>query len=104
MFVRMSHWNCRAECWGEDRSLFESGAVPIMQRQPGFVRAMLLGRPGTVHRIAFTVWKSESAYRDFVASADLQVITDMFAHMYIEGAVPEPVEYEIRAHGAAHAS
>ncbi len=99
MFVRMAYWNCRPECWGEDRELFESFAVPTMTGHDGFVRAMLLATPNEAQRIAFTLWTDRAAYDRFVASPDLQKITDKFAHMYIEGAVPDPVEYEVRAHG-----
>ncbi|WP_282604348.1 hypothetical protein [Pelagibius sp. Alg239-R121] len=97
MFVRMAYWNCKKDSWGEDSELFESDAVPIMQGHSGFVRAMLLATPGEVQRIAFTVWRDKAAYLTFVASPDLERITQMFAHMYVEGDRPEPVEYEVRA-------
>ena len=101
MLVRMAYWNCRQECWGEDSSLFRSGAVPIMQGHEGFIQAMLLATPDAEQRIAFTVWNSPESYQNFVQSPDLEKITKMFAHMYIEGNLPDPVEYNIRAHGAA---
>ncbi|MGI9501081.1 MAG: antibiotic biosynthesis monooxygenase [Geminicoccaceae bacterium] len=101
MFARMAYWNCKQDCWGEDMKLFEQGAVPIMRGHEGFVRAMLLGTPGETRRIAFTVWRDRDAYAAFVASSDLEKITRMFAHMYVEGDRPEPVEYEVRAEGAA---
>ena len=101
MFVRMSYWNCKKECWGEDSGLFASGAVPIMQGHGGFVRAMLLATSDSIQRIAFTVWTDPQSYQDFVLSPDLEKITQMFAHMYVVGDLPAPVEYEVRAHGAA---
>lgn len=101
MFVRMAHWKCKPDCWGEDQALFESGAVPIMQGHAGFVRAMLLGRPDGVERIAFTVWQDRAAYDRFCASPDLARITEMFAHMYVEGEHPKPDEFTVRAQGAA---
>ncbi|MCR9135697.1 MAG: hypothetical protein NXI27_06875 [Alphaproteobacteria bacterium] len=72
-----------------------------MQKHSGFVRAMLLATPGETQRIAFTVWTDRGAYERFVESPDLDQITQMFAHMYVEGALPEPVEYEVRAQGEA---
>ena len=101
MYVRMAYWNCREEFWGEDSELFESGAVPIMQAHAGFVRAMLLATPNETQRIAFTVWQNPEAYQKFVASPDLDKITEMFAHMYVKGTLPDPVEYNVRAQGAA---
>lgn len=101
MYVRMAYWNCRKECWGEDIKLFETGAVPIMQGHDGFVRAMLLATPDATQRIAFTVWRDPAAYEAFVASPDLEKITVMFEHMYVEGDRPEPVEYNVRAQGEA---
>lgn len=101
MYVRMAHWNCRKECWGEDAALFESGAVPIMQGHAGFVRAMLLATPDDVQRIAFTVWQSKDAYQAFISSPDLEKITAMFAHMYVDGDRPQPEEFTVRAQGAA---
>lgn len=103
MFVRMSYWSCKPENWGEDAVLFETGAVPIMQDHPGFVRAMLLGDAGAEQRIAFTVWQNPEAYAAFVDSPDLEKITSMFAHMYVDGKRPGPVkEYEVRAEGSAN--
>lgn len=101
MYVRMSYWNCAPAFWGEDKTLFETGAVPIMQKHPGFVRAMLLATVGETQRIAFTMWENPEDYGRFVESPDLEKITQMFAHMYVEGARPEPVEYEVRAQGPA---
>lgn len=101
MYVRMSYWDCAPEFWGEDRKLFETGAVPIMQGHRGFVRAMLLATVGETRRIAFTMWENPEDYARFVASPDLEKITQMFAHMYVDGARPEPVEYEVRAQGGA---
>ena len=99
MYVRMSYWKCRPECWGEDAELFESGAVPIMQTHAGFVRAMLLGTPRDPQRIAFTVWADREGYDAFVGSPDLQHIIEMFEHMYLPGGNPDPVEYDVRAQG-----
>jgi len=104
MIVRMARWQCRPECWGEDRELFESRAVTIMQGHAGFVRAMLLGAPAATGRIAFTVWQDRAAYERFRASPDLALITGIFAHMYVDGAPPVPEEYEVRAAGEARAT
>jgi hypothetical protein len=101
MFVRMAYWNCKQDCWGADAALFETGAVPVMQGHAGFVRAMLLAVPGSEQRIAFTVWQNKEAYRTFVEGPDLDRITRMFAHMYAEGNLPEPMEYEVRAQGTS---
>ncbi len=101
MYVRMAHWKCKAEYWGEDSKLFEAGAVPMMREHAGFVRAMLLGAPSGPQRIAFTVWADRASYDDFVASPDLGRIIDMFSHMYLSDGSPDPVEYEVRAQGAS---
>lgn len=62
---------------------------------------MLLGEDNGARRIALTVWESAEAYREFVASPDLERITAMFAHMYVDGKRPGPVrEYVVRAQGA----
>jgi len=103
MFVRMAYWTCKLEFWGADADLFHSEAVPTMQKHKGFVEARLLGEPGNGQRIAFTAWDSPEAYSRFVASPDLEKITVMFAHMYVDGVRPGPVrEYEIRAQGTAN--
>ena len=100
MYARVSHWSCDPEHWGADVDLFENGAVPIMRGHRGFVRAMLLGEENAEGRIAFTVWEDPRAYREFVESPDLERITAMFAHMYVDGKRPGPVcEYVVRAHG-----
>ncbi len=100
--VRMAHWSCSPEYWGQDVDLFENGAVPIMRGHAGFVRAMLLGETNAERRIALTVWTSPGAYQSFVDSPDLEKITTMFSHMYVEGKHPGPVHvYEVRAQGSA---
>ena len=101
MHVRMAHWNCRPEFWGEDRKLFSEGAVPIMQRHEGFRQAMLLAPEGSDQRIAFTVWSDKQAYLQFADSQDLQRITAMFAHMYCDGKRPSPMDFDVRAHSDA---
>lgn len=102
MYARMSYWSCKPESWGDDAKLFEAAAVPIMRRHKGFVRAMLLGEEGGTGRIAFTVWTDSEAYNAFVRSPDLEKITVLFEHMYVDGKRPAPVkEYEVRAHGEA---
>ena len=97
MFVRMAHWNCKPECWDEAARLFESAAVPMMQEEPGFVHAMLLGPPGDNARIAFTVWTDETVYREFANSEAMREITKIFGHMYGDDALPSPVEYKVWA-------
>ena len=98
MYVRMSYWSCKPENRGEDAELFKNGAVPIMQAHQGFVQAMLLGGQDSEQRIAFTLWENPESYQKFVASPDLEKITLMFAHMYVDGKRPGPVcEYVVRA-------
>ena len=99
MFIRMAHWNCKRECWDEARTLFETGAVPIMCGHAGFIGARLLGEPGDTARIAFTMWQDEARYRRFVNSPDLQKITEMFAHMYVNGEPPRARDYVVLASG-----
>ena len=88
MFVRMAHWQCKAELREEAEALFDSGALPILARQPGIVAAQLLGEPDTGDRVALTLWESRAAHDAFCASGDLEEITRMFAPMYVEGARP----------------
>lgn len=100
MYVRMAYWNCDADHWGADTQLFEGRAVPIMRNHQGFVRAMLLGEENEPGRIALTVWSDRESYRGFAASPDLEDITAMFAHMYVDGRTPDPIlEYVVRAQG-----
>ena len=102
MYVRIAHWSCDPDHWNADADLFENGAVPIMRRHRGFVQAMLLGEENGARRIAFTVWESAEAYHEFVAGPDLERITAMFAHMYVDGKHPGPVcEYVVRAQGTS---
>ena len=102
VYVRMSHWSCKRENWGEDAELFKNGAVPMMQSHPGFVQAMLLGEDNAEQRIALTIWEDPESYRRFIQNPDLETITSMFAHMYVGGKLPGPVrEYVVRAQGAA---
>ena len=95
MLVRMARWECRPELREEAAALFENGALPILARQPGSRGAMLLAEPGSTRRIAFTVWDDEASYRRFVESDAMREITEMFAPMYVDGALPVGLEYEV---------
>ena len=95
MLVRMARWECRPEAREEAAALFENGALPILARQPGSRGAMLLAEPGTTRRIAFTVWDDEASYRRFVESDAMREITEMFAPMYVDGALPVGSEYDV---------
>lgn len=95
MLVRMARWECRPEVREEAAALFENGALPILARQPGSRGAMLLAEPGSTRRIAFTVWDDEASYRRFVESDAMHEITEMFAPMYVDGALPVGSEYDV---------
>ncbi|MCY4460566.1 MAG: hypothetical protein OXC26_09275 [Albidovulum sp.] len=99
MIARLAYWDCDEEYWGRDIQLFESGAVPILKSQEGFIEAKLLGAVGETGRIALTFWSCAEAYNRFADSSDLQRITAMFADMYCEGKFPESRDYEVRAQG-----
>ena len=100
MYARLSYWSCDPVYRNADAELFENTAVPIMRGHRGFVRAMLLSEEAGEGRIAFTVWEDRKAYREFVESPDLEKITAMFAHMYVDGKRPGPIcEYVVRAQG-----
>ena len=95
MLVRMARWECRPEVRDEAAALFENRALPILARQPGSRGAMLLAEPGSTRRIAFTVWDDEASYRRFVESEAMREITEMFAPMYVDGALPVGSEYDV---------
>ena len=95
MLVRMARWECRPGGREEAAALFENGALPILARQPGSRGAMLLAEPGGTRRIAFTVWEDEASYRRFVESDAMREITEMFAPMYVDGALPVGSEYDV---------
>ena len=87
MLVRMAKWECKPEAGETAAELFENAALPILERQHGARGAMLLAEPGTTRRIAFTVWEDEASYRRFVESDAMREITEMFAPMYVDGAL-----------------
>lgn len=97
MIVRLALWKCKQAQWGNDKKLFESSAVPLMQLHPGFIQAKLLGKKNDIERIAFTVWEDESSYEAFLASDAFRDITEMFAPMYVDGSLPQGQTYEVRA-------
>ena len=99
MLVRMARWECRPEAREQAAELFEYGALPILARQPGARGAMLLAEPDSSRRIAFTVWKDEASYRRFVESDAMREITEMFAPMYVDGALPVGTEFEVVRRG-----
>ena len=95
MLVRMPKWECRPEVREEAAALFENGALPILARQPGARGAMLLAEPDGTRRIAFTVRDDEASYRRFVESDAMRDITEMFAPMYVDGALSVGAELDV---------
>ena len=95
MLVRMARWECRPEAREAAAALFENGALPILERQPGAWSAMLLAEPDGTRRIAFTVWDDEASYRRFVESDAMREITERSAPMYADGGRPVGAEYEV---------
>ena len=95
MLVRMARWECRPEAAEAAAELLENGALPILARQRGARGAMRLAEPGTSRRIAFTVWEDEASYRRFVESEAMREITEMFAPMYVDGALPFGTEFDV---------
>ena len=101
MIVRMAHWNCKPECHGEAVERFQNGALPILRRQTGFLRAQLLEDPDRIGRTAYTCWESVKNYRAFTDSKGLREITEMFAHMYLDAIPPKALEYHVLCDGEA---
>ncbi len=89
MFVRTSHWTCKAEFTGAALELFRGKTAAILRRQPGLLWAQLQGEPGSNRRIAVTVWESEAAHQECIRSGGMAEITALFAHMYVEGIPPQ---------------
>ncbi|MBH62462.1 MAG: hypothetical protein CL569_08430 [Alphaproteobacteria bacterium] len=95
MFVRMAHWECRPECWDKAVEMFENRALPVLEKQPGILRAQLTGESDSGKRIAITYWESEEAHSVFAASPALAEITDIFLDMYVDGVRPEGFFYPV---------
>ena len=97
MIVRLAFWACKQAQWGNDKKLFESSAVPLMQAHAGSIPAKLRGERNDTDRIAFTVWENETAYEAFLASDAFRDITEMFASMYVDDSLPQGQTYEVRS-------
>ena len=95
MIIRMAKWHCRTEFAADAETLFSEGAIPILSRQTGFIRAQLLGVKHETLRIALTVWENEMYYQDFVSSEDMQIITEMFQPMYVDNALPVGSQFHV---------
>lgn len=96
MYIRTSHWRCKAEFAKESVELFEDLVFEIMENEPDCLAMQLMGEGES--RIAVTVFSSESAYRAWKRrTADIQGITDAFAYMYVDGEPPRPFDYPILA-------
>jgi heme-degrading monooxygenase HmoA len=95
MIIRMARVHWRAELAAEAETLFSEGAIPILSRQIGFIRAQLLGAENETLRIALTAWENEICYEKFVSSEDMQTITKMFQAMYVDGALPIGTQFHV---------
>ena len=91
----MAKWHCQKQLTDEAENLFSSSAIPLLIRQPGFIRAQLLGIDKETTRIALTTWENEHFYNAFVSSEDMRTITDMFRPMYVDDDLPVGTQYRI---------
>ena len=96
MYVRTSHWKCKAEFEEESIRLFEKLVFKTMESEPDCLAMQLMGEGQD--RIAVTVFSSEEAYRSWKKrTGDIKGITDAFAHMYLDGVPPRPFDYMLLA-------
>ncbi len=96
MYVRTSHWKCKAEFEEESIRLFEKLVFKTMESEPDCLAMQLMGEGQD--RIAVTVFSSEEAYRSWKKrTGDIKGITDAFAHMYLDGVPPRPYDYMLLA-------
>ena len=96
MYVRTSHWRCKPEFAEASVRLFRQLVFETMESEPDCVAMQLLGEGEA--RIAVTVFSSEEAYRAWkVRTANIERITDAFAHMYVDDERPTPFDYPILA-------
>ena len=96
MYVRTSHWRCKPEFAEESARLFRELVFRTMESEPDCLAMQLMGEGEA--RIAVTVFSSEARYRAWKArTADIEGITDAFAHMYVDDEPPRPFDYPILA-------
>lgn len=76
--------------------LFRHLVFKTMESEPDCLAMQLLGEGEA--RVAVTVFSSEESYRAWIRrTADIERITDAFAHMYVDGERPMPFDYPILA-------
>ena len=96
MYVRTSHWRCKPEFAEESVRLFRHLVFETMESEPDCLAMQLLGEGEA--RVAVTVFSSEESYRAWKRrTAEIERITDAFAHMYVDGERPTPFDYPILA-------
>ena len=96
MYVRTSHWRCRPEFAEDSVHLFRQLVFKAMESEPDCLAMQLMGEGEA--RIAVTVFSSEETYRAWKRrTADIEHITDAFAHMYVDGERPKPFDYPMLA-------
>jgi heme-degrading monooxygenase HmoA len=93
MFVDVARWEVQPERWDEAIALFRTEVVPVFERQPGFLRVLLIGDNLSGRGMTVTFWQKEADVRTFDRSGALSAALGSLAGLFV--APPQRVGYPV---------
>ena len=88
MFIRAVHYEVAPARFDEAIALFRNDIFPRVEREPGFMRAILTGRG-----VLYTMWQTEDFAVRYVESGDAERLFAPFSEMLSRP--PEIVGYPV---------
>lgn len=70
MFVQLDHWRSHDGRWDDTLHLLEAELLPLLERQPGFMRLLVAGDATSGSGVVIVFWQSEAHEQTYRAGED----------------------------------
>ncbi len=93
MFIRALHYEVMPGRFEDAERLFRSEVFPRLEREPGFLRAILTGDAESGCGVLYTMWQTEDFATRYVSSGDAGALLAPFVELLAKP--PETVGYPV---------
>ncbi len=93
MFIRALHYAIAPGRLDEAVTLFRTEVFPRLEREPGFMRAILTGDAESGRGVLYTMWQTDDFATRYVESGDAKALLAPFTELLAE--TPQVVGYPV---------
>ncbi len=93
MFVRMTEVRVKEGRWDAAVALFRAEIFPLLEKEPGFMRVLLVGDGGAHKGVLMTLWQTQQHGTRYEQSGEAEKLMQPFREML--AAPPETVAYPV---------